>query len=84
MTDTKPFNKSHIYGDLHATNSSTTNDSNDKTHNHKRNTELPEQAWYLPISSDYAQNIQNLLVKIEAEWMKELGQQYKALKLWTQ
>ena len=78
MTDTKPFNKSHIYRDLHATNSST----NNATHNQKRNTELPEQAWYLPISSDYAQNIQNLLVKIEAEWMKELGQQYNQLLMY--
>ena len=82
MTDTKPFNKSHIYRDLYATNSTTTNDSNDKTSNHKRNTELPEQAWYLPISSDYAQNIQNLLVKIEAEWIKELGQQYNQLLMY--
>ena len=67
MTDTKYFHGSHIY----------------RARNEQpRNTDLPEQAWYLPISSDYAQNIQDLLVKIEAEWMKELGQQFNQLNMY--
>ena len=45
----------------------------------KRNTELPDQAWYLPICDDYAQNIQDMLVRLEREWMKELGQQFNQL-----
>ena len=47
----------------------------------KRNTELPDQAWYLHICDDYAQNIQDMLVRLEREWMKELGQQFNQLLL---
>jgi hypothetical protein len=71
MTDTKPFNKAHIYRAPNGVSNAT-----------PRNTDLPDQAWYLPISSDYAQNIQDLLVKIEAEWMKELGQQFNQLTMY--
>lgn len=43
------------------------------------NTDIPDQVWYLPISSEYAKNIQNLLVKIEAHWRLNLQQQYDLL-----
>ena len=66
MTDTTSFNKANIF----------------RTPNQQyRNTELPDQAWQLPISDEYAQNIQDLLVKTEREWMKELGQQFNQLLL---
>ena len=66
MTDTTSFKPSDIFRTAHRT---------------KRNTDLPDQAWYLPICDDYAQNIQDMLVKLEREWMKELGQQFNQLLL---
>ena len=64
MTDTTSFNKANLFRNQNKQN---------------RNTDLPDQAWYLPICDDYAQNIQDLLVKLEREWMKELGQQFNQL-----
>lgn len=64
MTDTTSFNKANLFRNQNQQN---------------RNTDLPGQAWYLPICDDYAQNIQDLLVKLEREWMKELGQQFNQL-----
>ena len=63
MSNTNCFHHSMIYG----------------TPAPKRNTELPDEAWYLPISDAYAQNIQNLIVQIESQWLKELQQQHFAL-----
>lgn len=67
MTEAKYFHGSHIY----------------RTRNiDPRNTDIPDEAWYLPISTEYAKNIQKLLVKLETEWMAELQQQFNQLLMY--
>jgi len=67
MSDTKSFDASNIF----------------RRHNPSiRNTELPDQTWYLPMTESYSKGIKDLLIRIESQWMKELGEQFNQLALY--